>query len=446
MVWIDAVAPHRWSVLGEGDKLPFLNHEDRHVPEKLEDKTGLTELIRKITSLPLSGGSVKIDQKSAINRLSDFYQERLPGWNSAFVWKIFRNLLGRGKLGNVFSLRKTINQANLQSPLVGFAEKGPGINRFIQSGFDNFDRLSEYYADQHRTGYILTFSLAAIAVGLALFPISSGWLIHPNPTGETICIVAELLTILSILYIVFRSYTKRWLGRWLDYRLAAEWVRQMKLLAPLGIGKTIYETKGYQKSYVPPTATWMAWYIKNLERNLGLPHVRIDSTYLVKYLDNILKMIQSQKLYHSNNSLIYQRIGKKLHRSGIAMLVATFAITFAHLLPLFSKTILLTPVLSQNLIFFSGFLPALAAALAGINNQGEFKRMAKSSGAMQHEYDRLSLELSGLQKRLESQQGKSVLHFYILLKDLANRTAHLAFEELSDWGVTYQNRPLSLPV
>jgi hypothetical protein len=446
VVWIDAGSPHVWMVLDEAHRLPAPGTEGRHVPDDHEDSAALAEIITRSLALPGSGGSIKKEEKPAWQRLSDFYAERSHRWNPAFLWKIFCILLGKGKLGSIFLLFKPDEQAGATPPIQGFENKDPGISLVVRSGFAHCDRLSGYYGDFYRSGYILTFLLAALAVGLALFPVLAGWLTHENKAGESIMVAIELITLLGILLLVFRSRSKRWHSRWLDYRLAAEWIRQLKLLAPLGMVIRVHETRGHQKTYEHPSATWMAWFIKALERNLGLPNARIDAVYLKKYLADLLVLTQDQQTWHSTNSQSNHLIEKRLHRSGILLVGATIAACMIHLLPLFIPELHWPEGFAYLLTFLCGFLPALGAALAGINNQGEFKTLAKTSESMQHEYAALSAELSGLQIALQSSEEKSVNHLFKRIKVAAYRISHLMIEELSDWRITYHNRPLDLPV
>jgi len=65
---------------------------------------------------------------------------------------------------------------------------------------------------------------------------------------------------------------------------------------------------------------------------------------------------------------------------------------------------------------------------------------------MQHEYFKLSAELSGLKTALQSSDEKSGIHLFKRIKDVAYRISNLMIEELSDWRITYHNRPLDLPV
>jgi len=327
----------------------------------------------------------------------------------------------------------------------GFENKDPGLSLIVESGFSRFDRLSNYNSDFYRSGYILTFLLAALAVGLALFPVLAGWFTHENIAGESITVAAELLTLLFILLLVFQSRSGRWHSRWLDYRLAAEWIRQLRQLAPLGMVIRVREKRGHQKSYEHPSSTWMAWYVKALERNLGLPDAKVDKQYLGKYLENLLDLTNDQQAYHADKAKENHQIEKRLHGTGITLVFATIAACAIHLSPIFSHAWHLPAWFSHLLTFLCGFMPALGAALAGINNQGEFKRMAKTSESMQREYLVLSDEISVLKEALKVGGDKIDVQLFNKIKDKAFHLSVMMVEELSDWRITYHNRPMDLP-
>jgi hypothetical protein len=446
VIWIDARSPHGWMVLDEAHQLPAIGIEGRHIPVGMNDNTSLAKIISGCLALPMDGGSGKKEEKASHQWLSDFYAERSPKWNPAILWKVFSNLLGKRKFYSVFKRNNSGGKSITHQIIQGFENKDPGINEVVQSNFECFDRLSGYYGDFYRSGYILSFLLAALAVGLALFPVAAGWLTNKNHLGEFIMVVFELLTLLGILLVVFRSRSRRWHSRWLDYRLAAEWIRQLRQLAPLGMGIRTQENRGHKKSYEHPSKTWMAWYVKALERCLGLPNARINVAYLNKYLDDLIVMVNDQKAYHSINAQTNHLIEKRLHQSGVFLIGATIAACVMHLIPIINPELHWPAGFAYLLTFLCGFLPALGAALAGINNQGEFKSMSKTSESMKYEYAALSDELTSLKLTLLSVKEKADIPLYKRIKDTTYRISFLMIEELSDWRITYNNRPLDLPV
>ena len=81
--------------------------------------------------------------------------------------------------------------------------------------------------------------------------------------------------------------------------------------------------------------------------------------------------------------------------------------------------------------------PAVGGALAAIRSQGEFERLTKRSWAMSSQLRRLYDELKALKFR---DGGLASLS----LADLGVRSAQLMIEEVLDWRIVVQEKPLDL--
>jgi hypothetical protein len=443
IVWIDARAPHGWMVLADTGRLPAPGSDERYKPTGITDFTILIGAIDRIIGIPGSDGR---QGRTGIQRLTDFYAERYPRPNPAILWKLFGMMLGKDKWSSIALARNRVWEDENTPAIQGFESRDPAISRMVRAAYTFCDRLSGFYADFYRSGYILSFLLAALAVGLALFPLAAGWLNHGNKTAEAILVTSELFTLLGILVLVYRSRKRRWHSRWLDYRLAAEWIRQLLQLAPLGMGVRVHETRGHHKSYEHPASTWMAWYVKAMERSLGLPDITLDTPFLLNYLENLQVLTNDQLRYHAGKAESNHLIEKRLHRTGVLLIAITIAACSLHLLPLLIPGLHWSEGLAWLLTFLCGFLPAFGAAIAGINNQGEFKRLAKTSESMQHEYGLLSGEINALKLELCACDGRSLANSIKKTRKTAYRISQLMIDELSDWRITYHNRPIDLPV
>lgn len=190
----------------------------------------------------------------------------------------------------------------------------------------------------------------------------------------------------------------------------------------------------------------MAWYVKALERSLGLPDITLDTPYLLNYLDNLQVLTDDQLRYHAGKAEGNRLIEKRLHRTGVLLIGITIAACSLHLLPLPIPVLHWPEGWAWLLTFLCGFLPAFGAAIAGINNQGEFKQLAKTSESMHHEYSLLSGEITAQKQELLSCEGRSLANSIKKTKKTAYRISQLMIDELSDWRITYHNRPIDLPV
>ncbi|HWC88855.1 MAG TPA: hypothetical protein VG433_04350, partial [Pirellulales bacterium] len=90
------------------------------------------------------------------------------------------------------------------------------------------------------------------------------------------------------------------------------------------------------------------------------------------------------------------------------------------------------------LMIFAGLLPALAAALGGICSQGEFHRVARRSAAMALHLEELRLEMASVPTRAGELNS-------VHLSRYARKVAQLMINEMLDWRVVFQDRPLGLP-
>jgi hypothetical protein len=263
--------------------------------------------------------------------------------------------------------------------------------------------------------------------------------------GLTICIITEALLIIIILGLVFLTRKRHWHDRWLDYRMTAESVRQLKLFLPLGGGKPFPRIAGHLTKYGNPSATWMTWYVQAIERTAGLPSLRLDNKHLKECVAQYAELLAEQQNYHKLSADLYSKIDKRLHKTGEVTLWLTLTACLIHFLPVIIPVFKLSLTLGNGLIFLCGFLPALGASMAGINHQGGFRRIAKSSRAMYEQFSLLADDASHLLNDLSDDKSNQVESTFIKVTNLSRNVANLMINELSDWKVVYQDRPPTLP-
>ena len=85
------------------------------------------------------------------------------------------------------------------------------------------------------------------------------------------------------------------------------------------------------------------------------------------------------------------------------------------------------------LVFAAAALPAVGAALAAINNLGEFQRLAKRSRAMSANFDALEAELKTLGANARPPRLAD-------LAPIATRMASAMIDEVSDWRIVVNDR------
>jgi hypothetical protein len=303
------------------------------------------------------------------------------------------------------------------------------------------DKLAVVYANRYRSAFLLAFLLAATAVGLALLPF--GAQLAPHHPLEIVCIALELMAILVILILVWRARRQRWHERWLDYRMLAEMVRHLRLVAPLGGVRPVPPVPAHWATYGEPSATWMAWYARAVERDLGLPSAVVDKAYLSTCLEQLIQLIKGQVSFHAASARRSDHIEHRLHRWGILLLAATLLACGLH----FAAGVFawhLPGGLPAALTFCCGLFPALGAALAGILNQGEFRRVAKRSLAMREQLEKLLTETENVAAAVNG-CGAAASQLSPLVSARTSEVARLLVHEVLDWRVVFLDRPLNTP-
>jgi hypothetical protein len=422
-VWIHANAPHAWKIYEAGDGGP---HGCDPKPG-VDPRVKLREVVRAALALP----ELK-DQMHPREVLAVFYAERKPRLNMGVLWKLFRDVFGDHKLK---PLRLTVpdfeSEVEQEWPRGSTNVVARLVDR-LRPFFAWPDQLAIVYSNRYRSAFVLAYLLAASAVGFALSPIAMGWVgENENHEGERVFIVLEFVAILVILAVVEVWRRRRWHERWLDYRLAAELIRHLRLVVPVGGARAFPQVPAHLATYGHPAA--MSWYARAVERELGLPNARLDRDHLEHCLAQLRDQIAGQRRYHDDTHRRAESIEKAMHGGGVALLGVTLLACGLHLLPGFHL-----PMSPLVLTFLCGFLPALGAALAGINNQGEFRRITRRSKAMADHFPTLDAEAARLQDPKRPLASGEV-------STLAQQTARLMVDEVLDWRVVLLDRPPEPP-
>jgi len=455
IVWVDAVAPHHWQlILGEAD-LPEFVSSRRCSPRATADAgwRQLSTVIQETLEWPAA------DAEAGEEVLSDlrgpYFQERKPRWNPAPFWKLFRNLAGHGRL-RFPPLGVPDFEATARAEWPVREERPPDapredpetaaewVNGRLRSHFAWADRLADYYADKYRSSFVLAYPLAALAVVLALFPVTIEPVWHSTALDIT-CIFAELATVAAILGLVYVGKLRRWHDRWMEYRVLAEVIRQLRVLIPLGGGRPFIHVAGHLKNYGEPSRTWMFAFMRALGRFTGLPSTKVDPAYVAQCLQHLRGIVADQHRFHEINEHRLERIAHTLHRTAFMFLALTILAILLHLAPFLRLSdlhFLHEPAVSRWFTLAAACLPAFGSALAGINNQGEFSRVAKRSRAMAHRMKHLEGEIATLAARAAAQPGSVRLEH---VTPLALYVVQLMIDENLEWRVVFTDRPPTLP-
>ncbi len=283
--------------------------------------------------------------------------------------------------------------------------------------FDPADRLASLYAARFRAAGLLRYALVLPAT-LGAYIASFG----PAPLRP----VGFALQFASLIAVIAFSARGRWARsqrRFIAYRALAEYLRNARLLLPLGAavcppGAAVHQAQA---------ADWTAWYGQRAVRAVGLPSLRLDPAATADAAAFIRAQAADQVAYLLGRAARYDAIAKRLQRIGVALFscgVGAAAIRTAAMLaggaptPLwFDETALI--------------LPALAPVFLGLLGFGEYGRLATRYRAVAAELrvQLASLDAAGLGRA-------AVLR-------AARRIADVMLAEGADWQLLIKARTIS---
>jgi hypothetical protein len=437
VIWIDARAPHDWQFLNTS--AIAVSPGERAVPHTDIPLANVGQLSLDALRLPADERRLSDEMRSP--GIHGFYNERISGPTVGLPWRLFRRVLG--------SRDDRSSAGTREAPESVRVTDGPGAD--VVDRLNTFllwpDRLAVAYSDLYRSSFVVTYLLAAAAVGMALLPLALGWDVLAPHAAEVPFILTELALIASIVLIVWRGRARGWHERWLDYRLAAEFIRQLRFVAPLGGRRAITPMPWHSASYGHPGSTWMAWYAQAVQRDVGLPSSSLEQTRLLGCIEDVLTMITNQSRYHTETAARSAVIEHRLHVVGVTLMTVTLLAGALHVAAALDPLSMVpSPPFVGTLIFVCGFLPALGAALAGIGNQAEFRRVAKRSTAMREHFNELANRTRALQDALKATPPRPLSRQASTeITELAWRATEHMINEVLDWRVMFIDRPLDPP-
>ena len=418
VVLVDAKAPHHWLMAADPGGLTCLKD--------------VRWAVRDALTVPITkdyepSQFVHRKQGTPQKCLRKYYAETRPRWNAAVVWKTFRNVVGDLKF-SIASCKVKAFEADVLAdwPRDESTPAAALVNR-LRPYYAWPDKLADLYADRYRSGFILCYLLAAAAVGLALLPLGLG-----RVRLERLSCALELGCIVLVLVLFLLARSRQWHERWLDYRLAAELIRHLRIVAPICGKPPLPPVPAHQAMHGLPEATWMNWHLRAVTRAMGLASAELDRKYLLDHLCQLRTYLKGQVGFHHNGERRGESIESRLHLGVGIVLGLTMLACVLHLVH--------ATVPGHLLTFFCGFLPAIGGALAAINNQGEFRRIAKRSHAMHVSIARLIARIDSLETKMKTPEANAIA-FLPAVRELSENAADLLVCEVLDWRVLFLDRP-----
>lgn len=331
---------------------------------------------------------------------------------------------------------------NICAKDIGGGEFASRLHNSLEARWRRADNVALHYSHVYRSAYILNYVLASIAVIAGL--LSVFWWNAPDAVFiKASCALVEVLLIGCIMRLTSKGNHRNgsWHTRWLEARSAAELLRSARLLALVARTATPRIDPHLRDD------AWVEWYVRSTLREIGIPSGILNSlaleTAITSAIDN---EINDQITYNTKAKAAYHDIDHKLHAWGNKLFKSTLIIGVSYLLLAVAyainhrfEIIQVSPQLKDfikaSVTFLGAGMPALGAALFGIQATGDFKVSSEQTA-------RTSRELADLKVQLENekQDPKPARTSQLLLALTQTLTS-----DLRDWAKIYRMRELTLP-
>ncbi|MBT3383931.1 MAG: hypothetical protein HN778_21000 [Prolixibacteraceae bacterium] len=366
VILIDANSPEKFGFVKDSEKING---------NILNGKIDISLIINEILSL--------FEEKNSTenhDELIKFYSEKKPKINPGFVWELFIKLFGESKL---YFPKLKINNFDEDLKEEWKGENNNTLGRLKSKLWPFYtcpNKLSALLADYFRSSIVVTFFLAIVALGFAmvLLAIVLSDILY---SSKVLFVILEILVLFLLLFIYFRSRAKKWQTRWINYRIVAELIRQLKITASIGGISKYFKIPENQGGFNHPGNSWMSWYVNAIKRDIGLDNAKMDKEFLINLLTHIREIVESQITYHKLNVIRNSNIKSRLYKIGLYSLGLTIFACLLHISQLIWE-IDFFKAWSGLLFFLCGFLPAICALTAIIIYRGEFIKAKKRSMAM----------------------------------------------------------------
>lgn len=260
----------------------------------------------------------------------------------------------------------------------------------------------------HRAG-VVVYSFSALAVGA----VAIGTLVTSlKPWAFRL----ELLFLLTILAVLWRTSHKHAHKNWIEARYLTERIRAAIFLTTCGV-KTSTVMQPANVGVAGRPDEWMIRVFNEVVRRLNVPQPVAVKT-LVDFVRE--KWLKTQIKFHENKAESAHRKSKVLEGIGLGIFGTAVVAALAHLLLHRVHVETVVEASEKSLTFAAIFLPAAGAAISGIRAHREYSRLAERSKNMEQSLEALKAELSDQTS-------------YAQLTEILTRMEALTLLELQDW-------------
>lgn len=456
--------------------------DDEHRPTRTEGDFDalLREAVSTLVSVPPDShiGGAHGHGRGVRERLETFRDATWPRRTLAVTYDLFRRICHLQWSRVRFRILPEDIQNAYLKPWTDFVSEAPAagalderIKAILLPRYMWADALAVERSHWYRAAYFNSYLLAAVTVGVALLG-AFAYDIFSAPEPMLIykagLITVELILLSLIYWIVTRGARRHWQENWVEYRALAEMLRSTRALAYLGVYGNIQRAGRLE----PPDSAWFLWYLRATIRELGIPNAVLDETYLRDQLATVRKhVIKDQLDYHVPTVGTMHHLHHVLQETRdisffitvgvIGLFLVAYVIFFigshhhgattaeiigwtkGHVVP---HTLgeahdgfqVLGWVLYRTksyVTFIAAFLPALVAALAGIQETGDFEGLALRSAKTASALGEIDAQIVKImtQPTLDSTAAALL------------STAEVLTEDLGAWQSIYGRKHLGLP-
>lgn len=284
----------------------------------------------------------------------------------------------------------------------------------LDAAFDWWDGAAIRAAQEFRSAVIVNFGLAAFAVVLAATSVLGG---H----HKWAFVLAEIVTILSLLLNTLRAERLRWQERWLESRQVAELLRVGKLLRSVGIGRGIADVGAGGSN---------GWYASAVARSCPMESVDLADT--AEAAEFLIEEVRGQAGWNEATSHRMHLASHRIEKFGEVLFVAVLLSAVAWLaLYVFAPET--ASHLKYQLTAITAGLPAIATASYGIRVILDFEGISNRS-------NHIALSLNALLANWEASRRNSAA-----LQDFAQRAADVMLGDVAAWRLLAEGRRLTIP-
>lgn len=299
------------------------------------------------------------------------------------------------------------------------APSATGAEGHVDAVFAMADRIAGRYAARFRAAGLLRYGLVLPAtIGAFAGNFGPGW---AKPFGYFL----QFASLAAVLVFSVRGGWARDQGRFIAYRAVAEYLRNARLLVPLGAMITPARVPAHQVR----VADWATWYGRAVLRQAGLAGRYGDAAAVAAARQGVRTAAEAEIAFLRARVVRFGTIARRLQRIGMGLTVCGLALVAVHGVLVYAAA---GPRTTEGLNEMALVVPAVALVFLGLLGFGEYGRLSTR-------YAAVVAELEGALAALDraGPGRRAVL-------PVARRITDVMLAEGADWQLLIKARTMSV--